>query len=72
MLPTTFQRDYRRQGAALWQRFNPEAGQSGTLGYYRALADIYKRRLPGPLADDLDLAVGDLEKLTHEPGQWTG
>ncbi len=51
---------------------NPETGQSGTLGYYRALADIYKRRLPGPLADDLDLAVGDLEKLTHEPGQWTG
>ena len=62
-------RDYRRLGDALWSRFNPDASQSGVLGYYRALADIYLRRMPGSLADELDRAVRELEELTGERGQ---
>lgn len=63
-------RDYRREGNALWARFNPEAGQSGTLGYHRALVEICQRRLPGPLTDDLDRAMSELEALTGELGVW--
>lgn len=63
-------RDYRREGDALWVRFNPEAGKAGTLGYHRALADIYVRRLPGPLTRDLDRALCELEELAGERGSW--
>jgi (p)ppGpp synthase/HD superfamily hydrolase len=63
-------RDYRREGDAIWRRFNPEAGQRGTLGYHRALAQIYLRRMPGALADDLNRAMSELEALTGELGVW--
>lgn len=63
-------RDYRRHGDELWSRFNPEAGKSGALGYHRALVQIYQRRMPGALADDLDRAISELEALTGELGQW--
>lgn len=64
-------RDYRREGPALWKRFNPEAGQSGTLGYHRALVEIYQRRMPGELADELARAQEELETLTGERGAWS-
>ena len=63
-------RDFRVEGDALWTRFNPEAGQSGTIGYQRALAELYHRRMPGPLADDLCRGVSELEALTGEKGRW--
>jgi (p)ppGpp synthase/HD superfamily hydrolase len=63
-------RDYRRHGNDLWARFNPEAGQNGTLGYHRALAEVYQRRMPGPLADDLNRAMSELEALTGRLGVW--
>jgi (p)ppGpp synthase/HD superfamily hydrolase len=63
-------RDYRLVGDALWNRFNPEAGRSGTLGYYRALVELYQRRMPGPLADELQRALGELEQLAGERGTW--
>ena len=63
-------RDYRRHGEDLWARFNPEAGRSGTLGYHRALARIFERRLPGPLADDLARAVNVLEQVAGGRGTW--
>lgn len=63
-------RDYRREGDALWARFNPEAGRSGTLGYYRALTAIYLRRMPGPLSEDLNRALEELEALAGETGSW--
>lgn len=56
-------RDYRSHGDELWERFNPEAGKSGTLGYYRALVAVFKRRLPGALTDDLERALCTLEEL---------
>ena len=63
-------RDYRRQGDALWARFNPEAGKSGMIGYYRALADVLGRRLPGALSNELGRAVTTLEEMTGERGAW--
>jgi GTP pyrophosphokinase len=63
-------RDYRREGHQLWQRFNPEAGQRGTLGYHRALVEVYLRRMPGELADELARAQEALELLTGERGAW--
>ena len=56
-------RDYRRAGDSLWERFNPEAGQQRTLGYYRAMVDLFKAKLPGPLTDDLERALMTLEEL---------
>jgi (p)ppGpp synthase/HD superfamily hydrolase len=65
-------RDYRRHGETLWDRFNPEAGRSLTLGYHRALVTVYQRRLPGALADDLDRAMTELASLTGDRGVWPG
>ena len=56
-------RDYRALGDDLWARFNPEAGMAGTLGYYRGLVEVFKRRLPGPLSDDLERAFDTLANL---------
>jgi (p)ppGpp synthase/HD superfamily hydrolase len=53
--------DYRELGEALWERFNAERGD--VLGYYRALAGIFSRRMPGALATELSLTVTELEGL---------
>ncbi len=63
-------RDFRRHGDTLWDRFNPEAGSSGTLGYHRALVEIYQRRMPGALSDELARALSELEQLVGQPGVW--
>ena len=63
-------RDYRRDGDALWDRFNPEAGKRGTLGYHRALANVFQRRMAGALADDLNRSMQSLEELTGEVAAW--
>ena len=44
--------DLRVHGDALWARFN-ERDPSAQLWYYRWLADIFRERRPGPLADEL-------------------
>jgi hypothetical protein len=38
-------RDFHALGDALWRRFNPEAGKTGTLGYYRGLVMAFERRI---------------------------
>jgi 5'-deoxynucleotidase YfbR-like HD superfamily hydrolase len=53
--------DYRAIGEALWARFN--GGRSGTLWYYRALADAFRTLGPGRLAEELDRVVSELEQL---------
>lgn len=53
--------DYRELGEALWERFNAE--RDDVLGYYRALAGIFSRRMPGALATELSLTVTELEGL---------
>jgi (p)ppGpp synthase/HD superfamily hydrolase len=53
--------DYRAIGEALWARFN--GGRSGTLWYYRALADVFRTLGPSRLAEELDRVVSELEQL---------
>lgn len=52
--------DLRTHGPAVFTRF--KAGQAGTLWYYRALADVFARRLPGPLSRELDEVVTAVER----------
>ena len=52
--------DYRKDGDAIWVRFNGK--KEGTLWYYRALSDEYARK-PNRITRELALAVRDLENL---------
>lgn len=53
--------DYRQCGDALWSRFN--GGKAGTLWYYRSLADAYLRLGVGPIVEELDRTVAEIERL---------
>ena len=52
--------DYRKDGEAIWTRFN--GGREGTLWYYRALSDEYRRRSPNRITRELEIAVAELEQ----------
>lgn len=62
---TAIAEDRRVVGAAIWDRFT--GGRTGTLWYYRALADALAARAPGPLADRLQRVVAELEAPGLEP-----
>ncbi len=53
--------DLRTHGTAMLSRFNAPPG--GTAWYYQALAEIFARRLPGPLSRDLRLAADEVADL---------
>ena len=53
--------DYREVGEELWSRFRGSREES--LWYYRTLTDVFSRRRPGPLADELRRAVDEIEAL---------
>lgn len=53
--------DLRTHGPAMLARFNAPAG--GTAWYYGALAEVFARRLPGPLSRELSLAAGEVSRL---------
>ncbi len=53
--------DLRTHGPAMLQRFSAPPG--GTAWYYQALAEVFARRLPGPLARELALATDELAGL---------
>ena len=53
--------DYRKDGEKIWPRFNGK--KEGTLWYYRALSDEYKRRNPNRITRELEIAVAELERL---------
>jgi (p)ppGpp synthase/HD superfamily hydrolase len=55
-------RDYRVEGARLWQRFATRSA-ADQLWYYESLVDFFQARRPGPLTDDLRLAVDELAAL---------
>lgn len=57
--------DLRTHGPRMFSRFN--AGRDGTLWYYGALAEVFARRLPGPLARELSDAVAQMRSLAVEP-----
>ena len=58
--------DYRAVGEDLWERFR--GGKDGTLWYYRAVADALRRTDDGPVVDELDRVVTDLERLVAGDG----
>ena len=53
--------DLRTLGPAMLGRFNAPPG--GTSWYFQALAEVFSRRLPSPLARELDLVAGELTEL---------
>jgi (p)ppGpp synthase/HD superfamily hydrolase len=56
--------DYREVGESIWARFN--GGREGTLWYYRALVDEFKKNKPNRLIRELELAVLELEALAQK------
>lgn len=56
--------DHRRLGAAVWQRFNGR--RDGTLGYYRALVEVFKQFGSTPLVEELQRVVTELEQRARE------
>src|SRR5271170_3130507 len=53
--------DYRKDGEAIWARFNGK--KEGTLWYYRALSDEYRRKGPNRNTSELEIAVAELERM---------
>lgn len=53
--------DLRELGDAMFARFT--AGKEGTLWYYKTLADVFARVLPGSLSAELGVAVKEMERL---------
>ncbi len=56
--------DYRHEGERLWARFN--AGRDDILWYYLALVQAFKAAGSGPIVDELDRVVTELERLVAE------
>ena len=44
----------------MFSRFS--AGRDKTLWYYRALADVFARRVPGPLSRDLASTIEQIDR----------
>ena len=55
--------DLRVLGEKLWDRFN--GGKSGTLWYYRSVAEALREKDPGPLVEELDRVVSEMERLAE-------
>ena len=53
--------DLHTHGPAMFARFN--TGQEGTLWYYGALAEVFQRRMAGPLPRELSDAVAQMRRL---------
>jgi (p)ppGpp synthase/HD superfamily hydrolase len=53
--------DHRQNGEAIWKRFSGK--KDGTLWYYRALSDEYRRRGANRITRELELAVEELERV---------
>ena len=53
--------DLHTHGPSMLTRFN--AGHEGTLWYYGALAEVFARRIPGPLARELSEAVTEMQAI---------
>ncbi len=62
--------DYREVGESIWQRFN--GGRDGTLWYYRALMEEFRRGKPNRLIRELELAVVELEATAGKPSAHAG
>jgi (p)ppGpp synthase/HD superfamily hydrolase len=56
--------DYREHGERIWERFTGK--KDGTLWYYRALSDEYRRRNPNRNTRELEIAVTALEAAVRK------
>jgi GTP pyrophosphokinase len=52
--------EYRRRGEALWDYFH--GGREGTLWYYRQSLEILKTAGGGPLVEELERTVAEMER----------
>jgi (p)ppGpp synthase/HD superfamily hydrolase len=59
--------DYRKDGEAIWSRFSGR--KEGTLWYYRALSDEYRRRNPNRITRELEIVVEELEQAVKRPSR---
>ena len=59
--------DYREIGESVWARFN--GGREGTLWYYRALRDEFRRGKGNRISRDYELAFNELEKAVEGKSQ---
>jgi hypothetical protein len=59
------------RGEATWKLY--QGGRDGTLWYYRTLADLFQKRMPGGLAEELDRVVCRIEEwVAPASGEGTG
>jgi (p)ppGpp synthase/HD superfamily hydrolase len=54
--------DYRQIGEQVWERF--QGKRDGTLWYYRALVDEFKRKKTNRMIHELERVVSELEAVT--------
>ncbi|MBD6619049.1 bifunctional (p)ppGpp synthetase/guanosine-3',5'-bis(diphosphate) 3'-pyrophosphohydrolase [Komarekiella sp. 'clone 1'] len=54
-------KDYRVLGESLWERFH--GGREGTLWYYRALVDAFKKTRDDVIVAELERVVSEVETL---------
>ena len=57
--------DYRTHGELLWDRFS--GGKAGTLWYYRTAATVLGTAPRNALVEELERAVGELERMVAAP-----
>ena len=57
-------KDYRVLGESLWERFH--GGKEGTLWYYRALVDAFRKTGTTVIIDELERVVTQIEVLTSK------
>ena len=60
-------RDYREEGEVLWERFAEKTAEE-QLWYYQRLVELFERRRPGPLTEDLRRAVDELAAMVADAG----
>ncbi|MCL1471801.1 HD domain-containing protein [Argonema antarcticum] len=56
-------KDYRILGESVWERF--KGGREGSLWYYRALVNAFRKAWSSPLIDELERVVSELEDLVN-------
>jgi hypothetical protein len=61
--------DYRAVGPALWDRF--DLGPTDQLWYYRSLAEVYRRRVGGPMSLEIDELLVELAGALATPSDLT-
>ncbi len=55
--------EYRQHGETIWKLF--KGGKEGSLWYYRAMTDAITQFSSGQLADELELALSELESAVN-------